>query len=62
MNIKYLIECNDQDSTLYKMLKLIQEKGNTGATFAIHVDTEDEDAKRFIWDGDGADRIYSISK
>ena len=58
-NKKLTVEFRDYDNRLYDLLKYIMDLGNIGHTFEIVVDTEGE-SKKFLWDGDGPDRIFSI--
>ena len=57
------IECVDNDNSLFKLLKHIQEIGNTGHSFSIIVDPDNKDTEgSFGWDGDGSDSIQNVIK
>lgn len=60
--VKITIEANDSEGSLYQLLSYLQELGNMGHSFSIVVDPDMSEYKRnFGWDGDGPDRISSIS-
>jgi len=54
------ITCHDQDNELEDLIKYIKSNGNTGHSFSIIVDPDDEREKRFSWDGDGGDYIKDV--
>lgn len=58
--IGYEIKCIDSEGELKALLEYIKSNGNTGHSFGIVVD-EGENKKDFYWDGDGLDRIESIT-
>lgn len=54
------VKCKDSDNTLEDLLNYIKSNGNTGHSFDIVVDPDDERGRRFNWDGDGSDSIRDI--
>lgn len=61
-DVRYLIDCNDQDHNLFELIKYIAKNGNCGHSFSIIVDPGSESERKFGWDGDGSDRISSVTK
>jgi len=60
--IKIEVIGSDNEGSLMKLLEYIQSNGNTGHSFEIIVDPEDERKESFFWDGDGSDYIKDIKK
>lgn len=59
---KITIMCHDTDGNLRELLEHIKGVGNTGHSFSIVVDPDQQSTKKeFEWDGDGADSILKIS-
>lgn len=61
-DVRYLIDCNDQDHNLFELIKYIAKIGNTGHSFSITVDPGADTEKSFGWDGDGSDSIRAVTK
>jgi hypothetical protein len=58
-----VIVCRDEDNSLENLLTYIKKTAGIGHSFVVHVDPEDREfSKRFSIDGDGADKIYSITR
>lgn len=60
---RYAIEVNDYNGEFEKLLRWLESMGNIGHSATIHCDvSRPSDIVEIYWDGDGADRIYSIKK
>lgn len=57
----YVITCHDADGQLLKLLQAVRDTGNCGHSFDIVVDPDAEKKTTIFWDGDGSDRISSIT-
>lgn len=58
----YVITCHDADGSLLELLQAVRDFGNCGHSFEIVVDPDAGNKKKSIfWDGDGSDRIDSIT-
>lgn len=59
----YLVCCKDGDNKLRDLINYIGKNGNGGHSFDIVVDPDRKESERhFFWDGDGSDRIISVSR
>jgi sulfatase maturation enzyme AslB (radical SAM superfamily) len=57
------VVARDEDKHLQDLLEYLKSNGNGGHSFSIVVDPGDaEKEKKFFWDGDGSDRIESITE
>jgi hypothetical protein len=57
-----VIVCRDEEDSFENLLTYIKKTAGIGHSFVVHVDPEDREfSKRFTIDGDGADKIYSIT-
>jgi hypothetical protein len=56
-----IIKCCDLDHKLLKLINYIKEIGNVGHSFDIVVDPKNDTKKTFGWDGDGWDKIKSVT-
>lgn len=54
------VEVDENNTSLEKLLEAVRDKGNTGHSFKIVVDPDQEPVE-IGWDGDGQDRIFNIS-
>lgn len=57
----YVITCHDADGQLLKLLQTVRDAGNCGHSFDIVVDPDAKEKTTIFWDGDGSDRISSIT-
>ena len=57
----YVITCNDANGKFLKLLQAVKDIGNCGHSFDIVVDPDTETKTTIFWDGDGSDRISSIT-
>lgn len=57
----YVITCHDADGQLLRLLQSVQKAGNCGHSFDIVVDPDSKDKETIFWDGDGSDRISTIT-
>lgn len=62
---RIIIDCDDVDDSLEKLLNCIKETGNVGHSFTIVVDPDSSKKnggnQKFGWDGDGRDFIGNIT-
>lgn len=57
----YVITCHDAEGQLLKLLQAVRDIGNCGHSFDIVVDPDAEKKTTIFWDGDGSDRISTIT-
>lgn len=57
----YVITCHDADGQLLKLLQAVMDTGNCGHSFDIVVDPDAEKKTTIFWDGDGSDKISTIT-
>jgi len=58
---KFMILAKDPDGSLESIMKALQTRGNTGHSFSVEMDKDDDDGGEiFGWDGDGGAYIKSI--